>query len=269
MTNSNFTVSETILSAFFKKLSLNKRSLLITDYDGTLSPFHLKRHLAFPYTGMYERLRMINYPPSRVVIVTGRNLKELVSMLNWPLFPEIWGSYGLERLTCSGEYQTEKLDLNEVRGLKLAQELHPEFVKDGTFEVKPFSLALHWRGLSEHLKMLLLNKIYKEWEEITYDYHLEILNFDGGIELKPKGINKGEVIKKILKNTSPDMCIAYMGDDLSDEEAFEALGNRGLKILVKDKDRPHTKADVRINPGPEVVGFLDRWIKNIQEDHAT
>lgn len=265
MTQATDFVNETILNGFFKKLSLHKRSLLITDYDGTLAPFNVHRQQAMPYPGMYEKLRNIDFPPSRVIILTGRNLLELTTMLSWLNFPEIWGSYGIERLYSKDRYEKDDLDLNQIRGLRIAQEKHPELIKSGVFEVKPFSLALHWREMNDRMRTELTNKIYKEWEEITYDYHLEIIHFDGGIELKPKNRNKREAMNQILKNVPSDTVIAYLGDDLTDELAFEALGPRGLKVLVREQNRINTKADLRINPGSEVLHFFDRWIKSIQE----
>jgi trehalose-6-phosphatase len=53
--------------------------------------------------------------------------------------------------------------------------------------------------------------------------------------------------------------IAYLGDDQADEEAFRALQNRGLRILVRPEWR-ETAADVWLRPPEELVDFLFQWL---------
>ena len=75
------------------------------------------------------------------------------------------------------------------------------------------------------------------------------------------GQNKGLAIKELLAEIAPDDLIAYLGDDLTDEEAFTALDGRGLKVLVRHEFRP-THADVQIAPPEELLQFLDRWAQS-------
>jgi hypothetical protein len=53
--------------------------------------------------------------------------------------------------------------------------------------------------------------------------------------------------------------VAFLGDDQTDEEAFAAIGDRGLKVLVRNNLRP-TRANVKLTPPHELVDFLDNWI---------
>lgn len=52
--------------------------------------------------------------------------------------------------------------------------------------------------------------------------------------------------------------MAYLGDDQTDENAFEALHGRGLSVLVRREYRP-TNADVWIQPPEGVTAFLSDW----------
>jgi len=54
--------------------------------------------------------------------------------------------------------------------------------------------------------------------------------------------------------------MAYLGDDITDEDAFQALGNRGLKVLVRQEPR-QTLADIQIKPPDDLFKFLDKWIE--------
>jgi trehalose-6-phosphatase len=52
--------------------------------------------------------------------------------------------------------------------------------------------------------------------------------------------------------------VAFLGDDQTDEDAFEMLGERGLKVLVRPEFRD-TKADLWLVPPKELLTFLDDW----------
>ena len=54
----------------------------------------------------------------------------------------------------------------------------------------------------------------------------------------------------------------YLGDDLTDEYAFQQLSNRGLKVLVREEPR-ETLADIRLTPPDELVCFLGKWISKM------
>jgi len=57
-----------------------------------------------------------------------------------------------------------------------------------------------------------------------------------------------------------DTAAAYLGDDLTDEDAFYAIKGKGFSVLVRREWRP-TIADVWIIPPEELLSFFDRWIE--------
>jgi trehalose-6-phosphatase len=62
----------------------------------------------------------------------------------------------------------------------------------------------------------------------------------------------------VLSETAAGGQIAYLGDDLTDEDAFRALKPRGLAVLVRAVLRD-TSADVWIRPPRGLLHFLERW----------
>jgi trehalose-6-phosphatase len=52
--------------------------------------------------------------------------------------------------------------------------------------------------------------------------------------------------------------IAFLGDDLTDEDAFQVLRGRGLTILVR-ADHRETMAEAWLKPPAELIDFLERW----------
>lgn len=243
------------LESFYAELSNHPTLVLMLDYDGTLAPFTVNREKSFPYEGIEDRLQnLIKIPQVKVIIVSGRSLSDLRKVLHLRPEPEMWGSHGLEWKNEDGDYFSAPLDEQFREGLKEARHLcskYPEY-----FEIKPYSIALHWRGLDKNTQENMETFVRKEWSLICEKHPLEIHSFNGGIELRIKGKNKGEVIKEVLKTLSSVAHIAYMGDDLTDEDAFKVLQNRGLKIIM-GKSSHKTLADIQFESPEEILLFFD------------
>jgi len=79
------------------------------------------------------------------------------------------------------------------------------------------------------------------------------------LEIRVSSVDKGYAVKSILKESSPDAAVAYLGDDLTDEDAFLALKDRGLRILVRPQHRP-TAADLWLKPPEQLGEFLHQWL---------
>lgn len=253
------------LEAFFAGLVQRPEFLLMLDYDGTLAPFSIDRMEAFPYPGMRECIqKLMQISQMRVVIVSGRSLSDLSKLLGLNPEPEMWGSHGLERRKANGSYEHFEMDEQTKIGLESGKQVCSS-ISSHHCEIKPYSIALHWRGLDDAAKSRLMSSVMNDWKRISNEYGLEIHPFDGGLELRLKGENKGSVIKTILKETSSKTKIVYFGDDLTDEDAFAALGNRGLKVIVREVFRP-TLADIQLITPDEVLLFFDRLIAIYQRE---
>jgi trehalose 6-phosphate phosphatase len=247
------------IDTFFSTLHDSPHRALLLDYDGTLAPFKKERDKAFPYPGIREILeRVIQGGHTKVVIISGRRLHELVPLIGLAQLPEIWGSHGGERLMADGTYSVKRLPDRAAQLLSSFTERMEQMGLGDRLENKPLGLAVHWRGLDqteiEEIRKGVLIQIPLDLEKEGLSIH----TFDGGLELRPVGINKGEVVREILKDIGQDFMAAYMGDDLTDEDAFEAIKGRGIGILVKD-ELYDTKADVWLRPPEELFDFLDCW----------
>ena len=71
-------------------------------------------------------------------------------------------------------------------------------------------------------------------------------------------IDKGTAVNQIMSTSLAGSVFEYLGDDLTDEYAFQQLSNRGLKVLVREEPR-ETLADIRLTPPDELVCFLGKW----------
>lgn len=229
--------------------------ILALDYDGTLAPFRAERDHARPYAGMRDVLnRLPTSGQSRFVLVSGREAESLSRLLNIKPAPEIWGCHGAQRLTPGNAVSLTPLAPDQSAALARARSLMDDA---SLVEVKPCGIALHWRGLSQEQRERLVTDIEPKLRELADDSGLELHAFDGGLELRLPGVNKGAAIETLL-DEHPDALILYLGDDHTDEDAFAALQGRGIGILVRQQPRP-TNAQYWIKPPQELLTLLGRF----------
>jgi trehalose-phosphatase len=256
------------LNAFFAQLAAAPQRALLLDYDGTLAPFHVERDQAFPYPGVRELLTtLVSAAHTRVIIVSGRALADLIALLAIDPLPELWGSHGWEHQLPDGTVISPTLTNEAIAGIAAAQHVACAYGLEHTLERKPVGIAVHWRGLAPKAAAGLHAEIGQLWEPITRRYHLDLHPFDGGLELRAPGRNKGTAVQTVLATLGSEVALAYLGDDQTDEDAFRAIGARGLRVLVRAKPRP-SAADLWLRPPDELREFLTRWA-SIETPHAT
>src|SRR5258706_874000 len=92
-------------SKFMQDLSAANDRVLILDYDGTIAPLTAHRLRAVPYPGVTEVLRRIMLEcRTRVIVASSRAAHEVIPLLGMIPPPEIWGTYGAERVHADGRY---------------------------------------------------------------------------------------------------------------------------------------------------------------------
>jgi trehalose-phosphatase len=251
-------------AALGRRLRSALRSLLMLDYDGTLAPFHVDRFAAVPYPGVEDRLATLSgLARVRLVLISGRPARELRSLLPANTSAEIWGSHGREQLESDGSYRLFPLDTAQRAGLEqMAREMTALGFSEA-LEVKPSSLAIHWRSVAPATQEQIRSSIESVFNRIAQPGGLHLLPFDGGLELRSTDRTKGTAVRQILAREPAAVPVAYLGDDLTDEDAFAAVGDRGLSILVRTEVRASC-ARFWLRPPQELLEFLDEWIANCE-----
>jgi trehalose-phosphatase len=248
------------LTRFFQQAERAPARVLMLDYDGTLAPFQVRPELATPYFGVEALLNDIMAAErNRVVIVTGRPVGDLLPLLNLRRRPELWGAHGWERLLPDGRAQRKRPGGGARRQLREGARRARGLAQAGArVENKPASVALHWRGASPPAAAEMRQAVPQLWGPLTQEGAVEMQPFDGGVELRARGRNKRDAVQVILSETPGEAAVAYLGDDLTDEDAFSAVKPRGLAVLVRPELR-ETAADAWIRPPGELIAFLRRW----------
>ena len=236
--------------------------MLFLDYDGTLAPFRPDPYQAYPYPGVIERLNRLSRLPCRLALVTGRAVEAILPLLRGlePL-PEIWANHGMEVLRPNGERRVYPTDPKGRELLEKAKKWIDAQGWDLIYEAKPTSIALHWRGRSTEEQRQFKEAVEAKFKELSQSGVVYLLPFDGGMELRVKGRTKGDVVREVLEEEG-SLPAAYLGDDITDEDAFEAISGRGMGILVRKSWRD-TKAQGWLIPPRELLWFLDMWIMHL------
>lgn len=235
------------------------------DYDGTLTPIVDRPEDAIISDSMRETVRVLA-ERCPVCVVSGRDrsvVQELMGLDNLI----VAGSHGFdiwspEEGTIEHAAGSGFEDLLDDVKARLQKEV--ESIKGTSVEPKKASVAVHYRLVSEEERQ----KIKDVVDSILADYPEELKMTPGKMvyELQPKlDWDKGKAVLYLLETLELDhegIVPMYLGDDHTDEHAFEALEGRGIGIFVGHADDPEvggrtTSADYVLHTMDEVERFLD------------
>lgn len=254
-------MTEALVDSFLESLPASRERVLLLDYDGTIAPFTAHRDHAYPYPEARSLLAAImNTCRTRIVMISGRPAREIPPLLGLEPHPEIWGTHGLECLYPDGRYEMAEVSRRALRVLAQARAGLEELGLMQVAEIKPGSISVHWRWLGSQREEEIRASARRIWLPLTFQADLQLTEFDGGLELRVERPNKGDVVRAIVAELEPDVPIAYLGDDITDEDAFRALQGRGLTVLVRSTERPSC-AQAWIQPPGGLLDFLYGWMR--------
>lgn len=266
--NTNEQVLESGFNALplISKLIENNNNLLIfLDYDGTLTPIVERPEHALLSPLMSECLAELchNY---LTVIISGRKLDNLKNIINIPnLFYS--GNHGFEfegpkDLNMSYQIGHEFItDLTEVHN-SLTQELNK--IKGCIIENKKFSLSVHYRLVDENLHDFISQKIEKSllsFPNLIRHYGKKVFEIRPNIPWN-KGVASENILSK-FKTLKNNLIPLYIGDDVTDEDAFKQFRFSGITIKVTT-DSHKTNANYLLKSHTEVLQFLYH-LNNLKE----
>lgn len=273
------TWDELMTDGFWQRLCRSRERVLFLDYDGTLAPFVEDRDKAAPYPGVATRIRRIARPDgkpgrTRVVFVSGRAVEDVLRLAGLedlrggPGAPgvEVFGSHGGERLDATGAVQPLFMEPRQERGLGEAAAWVRETGMVQRLELKPGCVAYHVRGDADDDAEAFLNTVRAAWEPLAADSGLALHAFDGGLELRLPGRDKGAAVETFLDGMATPVACAYLGDDATDEDAFARLDDLSLRHASLTVATCHVRAEPKasragwlLRPPEDLLAFLDRW----------
>jgi trehalose-phosphatase len=238
------------------------RIAVFLDYDGTLTPIVSHPQDAWLPGSMRQTLRSLAARVP-VAILSGRDLDDVRGrvLVDGIVYAgshgfDIAGAGGLRRelgvayLPMLDEAETELREaLDEIPGAQL--------------ERKHFSVAAHYRNVNEQDAFRVALAV-----DAVAARHRELRRIDGKkvYELLPDiDWNKGKAVLWLLETLGLEgrnVLPIYIGDDRTDEDAFRALEQWGIGILVSEQSLP-TAARHGLKDPAEVERFLHALIAQL------
>jgi trehalose 6-phosphate phosphatase len=237
------------LAGALRELARQPRILVALDFDGTLAPEVDDPARARALPEAHDAvLRLAALPGTRVALVSGRSLASLIEVSDLPDEVLLVGSHGIE-IRLDGPGDPVGLDTTELEQVDVLREVL-EDVADGIDEVwlepKPAGFALHTRLATEEdsrrAHLVALEETRAELEGLTVRRGKNVLEF------AVRSTTKGEAVEHLRRYTHADR-VLYAGDDVTDEDAFEALLADDVGIKSGSGE---TLAAYRV-PGPDEV----------------
>ncbi len=243
----------------------HKPVAVFLDYDGTLTPIADRPELAVLPQNMRDILdRLSRQCP--VGIISGRDRKDVADLVN--LHALIYaGSHGFD---IAGP---EPLHLHHEVGAQFSSTLdqaetalreHLRHIPGSVIERKKFSIAAHYRLVDPDN----VSQVEEAVTRIMADF--PTLRRSAGkkvFEVQPQfEWDKGKALLWMLdelhrKGTPYDP--VYIGDDLTDEDVFRTLGDRGVGLVVENGYR-FSSASYSVNDSHEVRQFLIQLSHHIE-----
>jgi trehalose 6-phosphate phosphatase len=225
--------------------------LVASDYDGTLAPLVSDFRNARPDREAIIALRTLAaLSHTHVAVISGRALGDLARLSELPAEVHLVGSHGSEFDTdFQGTLTPHQLELRDalIEEMDRIARMWPGLEK----EEKPASVALHYRDVEDEVATSALREVERgaaRWQGVFTRHGNRI------VELSVTPTNKGRALNT-LRHRVGATAVLFVGDDLTDEEAFTTL--TGPDVGVKVGNEP-SLARYRVSDTNEVARLLVR-----------
>lgn len=247
----------------------NNQAVLFFDYDGTLAPIVKNPKDAILSQRAKNILQQLagEFP---VAVVSGRDradVEEKVGLKN----VYYAGSHGFDITGPDGMNMQYEGGLQAIPALDEAEKnlkKKLEGVEGSRVERKKYAIAVHFRNVAEEEVPLVKSAVF---EELNRQDRLKKGEGKMILELKPDiDWHKGRATRWLLKTLTKEgqrPVPLFLGDDVTDEDALEAVAVDGIGILVGTHG-DKTAATYRLEDVDEVAEFLEHLYKALKEGQA-
>jgi len=210
-----------------KEIARVPNLLLASDFDGTLAPLVDDPMTAKPHRESSTAIRSLAEQSNTYVsIISGRSLRDLAALSRFPEEIRLVGSHGSEFEIGFAKDLTEKQTTLRQKILDDTQKIATKY--SARLETKPAGIAFHLRELDEQTKQQALAEMVDGPCKEPGSFVMEGKDV---IEISVLGKNKGHALTK-LRSQVGATAVLYLGDDTTDEAAFETLSGPDLAIKV-------------------------------------
>ncbi|MDT7769146.1 MAG: trehalose 6-phosphate phosphatase [Mycobacterium sp.] len=249
-------------------LTTERHPAVFFDFDGTLSEIVENPDSAVLADGAADALTSLS-ARCPVAILSGRDLADVRQRID---LPGIWyaGSHGFELTGPDGSHHQNAEAAASIPVLaQAADELANQLghIPGAVVEHKRFGVAVHYRNAARDRVGEVAAAVRSAGQRVA----LRVTTGREVIELRPNvDWDKGKTLRWVLDyirdNEGPDPLLPiYLGDDITDEDAFDAVHDDGIAILVRhsdDGDRA-TAASYALDSPDRVREFTERLARRL------
>jgi trehalose-phosphatase len=246
------------LRAALAKAAQAPTLLVASDFDGALAEFTVDPDDSAPAPGAMEALRgLAALPDTHVAVASGRDVRTLRDLTGVGSAESITliGSHGAEA-TRPGVASDNRLDTDQRARLDELTAQVAELIDrhpGARLERKRAAVALHTRGLPKEDAEAALHEAAALGERRD---DVRLLKGKSVVELSVSHADKGRAISALGREVGSD-AIFYSGDDVTDEDAFQALDAQEGDVPVKVGGGA-THAAYRVDSVTDVVATLQQ-----------
>jgi trehalose 6-phosphate phosphatase len=245
-----------------------KKVVLCLDYDGTLTPIAPTPEMAlFPQENREIIQALSRTPRCTLAVVSGRALSDVKSKVGISDIMYI-GNHGLEAE--GPQFYFESLappqDRQTMDGIKHDLSREIDGIEGVFIEDKGLTLSVHYRLANIEDEPMIQKIVLKTCHPYLAEKKIHLWEGKKVLEVRPSfDWDKGKAVmwllarERMAEKSGQEVLPIYVGDDVTDEDAFRALQGQGLTILVGLSDL--SDAQYYLNGPDEVTGFL----KHLQE----
>ena len=255
------------LDDIFNRIKSSRNVLLLFDYDGTLTPIVDKPEMAILSEESRKAIKSLAAKKKFMVgIISGRAIGDIKSKVNIDNIIYA-GNHGLE-IEGPGFAFIHPLT-DEIRSnLKLINIVLNKTIgtiKGTVVEDKGMTLSVHYRMVDDTDKETEVKNVFER--VIGIARKLGKVNTSRGkkvYEVKPPvNWHKGKAVELIMKDYEKEKhkpLLIYMGDDLTDEDAFKSAKEfNGISVFVGGENYDSV-SDFYLQSPDEVYDFIDKLL---------
>ncbi|OMJ09245.1 Trehalose-phosphatase [Smittium culicis] len=230
----------------------SKKRLILLDYDGTLVPITNIPANAIPSSKTIESLTLLCEDPKNAVwVISGRDSeflnKHLGSIKGLGLSAEHGGF--VRHPYRDWESLVDQLDLSWKTQIKNIFDFFTERTSGSFVEEKVAAITWHYRNANQDYAMFQCNQCHSHLESaIASNLPVEILVGKKCLEVRPKEVNKGEIVSRLLESSS-NVGLDFLfvaGDDRTDEDMFITARNYVNSIIKEESDENPLKLNNKL-----------------------
>jgi len=263
-------------STISKKIQKYKHLLLLSDFDGTLCEIAKKpEQVRLSKKVKFSLKNLKELSDVTLGIISGRPLKDIKKIIGIKKIFYV-GNHGLELECVNKRGRRKNFTLSGIKKTlptlkKIKDELKKELdsIEGVIVEDKLYTLSVHYRMV----KKKDIRRVKRIFQKVMRNHKIsgkvKVTSGKKVFEVRPPvDWHKGKAVIKIKRILNKrNLMTIYLGDDVTDEDAFRALNRNDISVFVGAKKKSNAKYKIKNTDGvKDLLDILYKLRSNHEED---